>query len=110
MSAGLGEPEVRLSVLLHFEGHSPDFVIKIMKAVCGSLPPGARKQPPQCVWRPRGTEMAQAGFQGLVRNTPWPHRVLLSPQQPPLPPPPPEPKEVVQAREGAPSSGAGVKP
>lgn len=97
---------VRLSVLLYLESHSPYFVIRVRKAVHGSLLPGTREQQPQCVWRPRGTEMAQAGFQSPVRSTPWPNWVLLSLQHPlPLPP---QCREVFQARGRAPSSGAGV--
>ncbi|VCW48784.1 unnamed protein product [Gulo gulo] len=107
VSTGLGEPEVRLSVLLYFESHSPYFVIKVRKAVHGSLPPGAKEQQSQRFWRPRGPEMAQAGFQSPARNTPWPNSVLLSPQH--QAPRPPKPREGFQAREGAPSSGAGVK-
>lgn len=106
VSTGLGEPEVRLSVLLDFESHSPYFVIKVRKAVRGCLPPGTKEQQSQRFWRPRGTEMAQAGFQSPARNTPWPNWVLLSLQHQP---PSPQPREGFQAREGAPSSGAGVK-
>lgn len=91
VSAHPPEPGVRLSALLYLESHSPYFVMQVMEAVRGSLPPGARGQQPRCVWRPRGTEMAQAGFQCPVRSTPWPNWVLPSPQHPS--PPPPEYRE-----------------
>lgn len=63
VSAGLDVPEVRLSILLYFQSHPPHFVIKIIEAVCGSWPPGAREWQPQGVWRPRETGKAQVDFQ-----------------------------------------------